>query len=59
MYEPLVRPEEAEMPKSPKAGPTAGTDRRKRAPSTVEKLWFLLEPTSPLTCHSGPRQRPN
>ena len=50
LYDPRARSLQADTPKPNKImGPEHGI----RIPSTAEKLWFLLEPTSPATCKSG------
>ena len=59
LYDPLTRPAQQEAPKSTKMNPATCPSQGKKAPSTLEKLWFLLEPISPLTCRDGMRHKIN
>ncbi|MBI2844764.1 MAG: hypothetical protein HYX78_15330 [Armatimonadetes bacterium] len=58
LYDPMAKPaRHIEQPRSAKVGPAAAPSQGRRTPSTLEKLWFLLEPTSPLTSRSGIRTK--
>jgi hypothetical protein len=59
LYDPLTKPAQADALRSRKIKSAACPSQGKRAPSTAEKLWFLLEPTSPLACRNGLRTKGN
>lgn len=52
LYEPKVRSSQAGSLETPKFVSVEGPNSGEKNPSTAEKLWFLLEPTSPLTRRS-------
>ncbi|HPP73776.1 MAG TPA: hypothetical protein PLU88_01450 [Armatimonadota bacterium] len=57
LYDPLTRTARAETQKANKPKSTACPTHGRRAPSTAQRLWFLLEPTSPLTSRHGLKNR--
>ena len=60
LYDPMTRPaHHMDTSDAIKMGPAAAPSQDRRTPSTVEKLWFLLEPTSPLTRRSGLKPKAN
>lgn len=59
LYDPLIRPAQADTPKAAKMRQADGPSQGKRALTMIEKLWFLLEPISPLTGRCSNTQKTN